>query len=185
MSFVEVFIIALGLSLDAFAIALCKGLSVQKIQPKHLLNIGLWFGGAQIIMSMLGFILGSQCSNLLRHLGPWITFGLLLIIGIVMLIESRNEPKSLTASFSAKAMLPLSIANSMDALIVGVSFSFLEINVIQAVILIGLCTFLASAIGIKIGNLFGIRFKSRAEIAGGLILILMAFFTLFKRFMLY
>ena len=176
MSLFELLIIAVGVSMDAFAIAICKGLSVQNAQPKHLIITGLWFGGAQAIMPLLGFVLGSQFSGFITRIDHWLTFILLGLIGINMILESRKDIKDLNASFAPKVMLPLAIADSIDALAVGVSFAFLRVDILPAVMLIGLCTFLFSAVGVKIGNVFGSRYKSRAEVVGGVILILMGSF---------
>lgn len=180
MSLFELLIIAVGVSMDAFAIAICKGLSVQNAQPKHLIITGLWFGGAQAIMPLLGFVLGSQFSGFITRIDHWLTFILLGLIGINMILESRKDIKDLNASFAPKVMLPLAIADSIDALAVGVSFAFLRVDILPAVMLIGLCTFLFSAVGVKIGNVFGSRYKSRAEVVGGVILILMGTFILLE-----
>lgn len=178
MSLFELLVIAVGVSMDAFAIAICKGLSVQKAEPKHLIITGLWFGGAQAIMPLLGFVLGSQFSSFITRIDHWLTFILLGLIGLNMILESRKEIKDLNASFAPKVMLPLAIADSIDALAVGVSFAFLRVDILPAVMLIGVCTFLFSAVGVKIGNVFGSRYKSRAEVVGGVILILMGTFIL-------
>lgn len=178
MSIIELLIIAVGVSMDAFAIAICKGLSVQNAQPKHLIITGLWFGGAQALMPLLGFVLGSQFSSFITRIDHWLSFFLLGIIGMNMILESRKEIKDLNDSFAPKVMLPLAIADSIDALAVGVSFAFLRVDIIPAVVLIGICTFLFSAAGVKIGNVFGSRYKSRAEVVGGVILILMGTFIL-------
>lgn len=178
MSLFELLIIAVGVSMDAFAIAICKGLSVQNAQPRHLIITGLWFGGAQAIMPLLGFVLGIQFSSFITRIDHWLTFILLGLIGLNMILESRKEIKDLNASFAPKVMLPLAIADSIDALAVGVSFAFLRVDILPAVMLIGICTFLFSAIGVKIGNVFGSRYKSRAEVVGGVILILMGTFIL-------
>ncbi len=180
MNLLELLVIAVGVSMDAFAISICKGLSVQNAQPKHLLITGLWFGGAQAIMPLLGFVLGSQFSGFITRIDHWLSFFLLGLIGINMILESRKEIEDLNASFAPKVMLPLAIADSIDALAVGVSFAFLRVDIFPAVILIGICTFLFSACGVKIGNVFGSRFKSRAEVAGGVILILMGIFILLE-----
>ena len=180
MNLLELLVIAVGVSMDAFAISICKGLSVQNAQPKHLLINGLWFGGAQAIMPLLGFVLGSQFSGFITRIDHWLSFFLSGLIGINMILESRKEIKDLNASFAPKVMLPLAIADSIDALAVGVSFAFLRVDIFPAVILIGICTFLFSACGVKIGNVFGSRFKSRAEVAGGVILILMGIFILLE-----
>lgn len=180
MNLLELLVIAVGVSMDAFAISICKGLSVQNAQPKHLLITGLWFGGAQAIMPLLGFVLGSQFSGFITRIDHWLSFFLLGLIGVNMILESHKEIKDLNASFAPKVMLPLAIADSIDALAVGVSFAFLRVDIFPAVILIGICTFLFSACGVKIGNVFGSRFKSRAEVAGGVILILMGIFILLE-----
>lgn len=180
MSLFELLIIAVGVSMDAFAIAICKGLSVQNAQPKHLIITGLWFGGAQAIMPLLGFVLGSQFSGFITRIDHWLTFILLGLIGINMILESRKDIKDLNTSFAPKVMLPLAIADSIDALAVGVSFAFLRVDILPAVMLIGLSTFLFSAVGVKIGNVFGSRYKSRAEVVGGVILILMGTFILLE-----
>lgn len=180
MNLLELLVIAVGVSMDAFAISICKGLSVQNAQPKHLLITGLWFGGAQAIMPLLGFVLGSQFSGFITRIDHWLSFFLLGLIGINMILESRKEIKDLNTSFAPKVMLPLAIADSIDALAVGVSFAFLRVDIFPAVILIGIFTFLFSACGVKIGNVFGSRFKSRAEVAGGVILILMGIFILLE-----
>jgi len=174
----ELVVIAVGVSMDAFAIAVCKGLSVEKVEKKHLLSAGLWFGGAQALMPLLGYLLGSSFRAVIESVDHWLSFALLAMIGANMIRESRGEAKTLDASFSAKAMFPLAVADSIDALTVGVTFAFLEVNMIPAVLLIGLTTFLFSAAGIKIGNKFGARYKSRAEFAGGLILIVMGLLIL-------
>lgn len=179
MSFIELLTIAIGLSMDAFAIAICKGLSVQKIKPMHLVSTGLWFGGAQAIMPIIGYLLGIRFQTVVESIDHWISFALLALIGINMLRESRGEIENTNPSFSPKAMFPLAIADSIDALAVGVSFAFLDINIVPAVIMIGITTFLFSVAGVKIGNKFGAKYKSRAELAGGIILIAMGLIILF------
>ncbi len=180
MGILELLLIAVGVSMDAFAISICKGLSVQKVKNKHLLSAGLWFGGAQAIMPLIGYFLGSAFSSAINSIDHWLSFTLLSIIGINMICESREENKKVDDSFSAKAMFPLAIADSIDALAVGVSFAFLRVNIIPAIILIGITTFLFSAAGIKIGNKFGARYKATSEIFGGAILILIGLFTLLE-----
>lgn len=180
MNFVELLIIAVGVSMDAFAIAICKGLSVKKPEAKHLLIAGLWFGGAQALMPLLGYFLGGSFSSFIESIDHWFSFALLVLIGANMIKESREESEKLDDSFSAKVMFPLAIADSIDALAVGVTFAFQEVNIFPAVSLIGVTTFLFSAIGVKIGNQFGCRYKSKAEFAGGLILILMGLLILLE-----
>ncbi len=169
----ELLILAVGLSMDAFAIAMCKGLSVEKLERKHLILAGLWFGGAQALMPLLGFFLGTSFRETVESVDHWIAFTLLVLIGINMIRESRETVERLNASFASKTMLPLAVASSIDALAVGVGLSFLEVDIVAAVILIGVTTFIMSAAGVKIGNRFGARYKSKAELAGGAILIIM------------
>ena len=169
----ELFAIAVGLSMDAFAIAICKGLSVENAEKKHLLIVGLWFGGAQALMPLLGFLLGTSFQSLIEQIDHWIAFVLLGIIGLGMVKESREECKSLDASFSARAMFPLAIADSIDALAAGVTFAFLEVEIIPAILLIGVITFGFSAFGVWLGNRFGEGYRSKAELTGGILLIIM------------
>lgn len=173
MGSAELFVIAIGLSMDAFAIAICKGLSVEKVENKHLLSAGLWFGGGQAIMPLIGYLLGSSFQSAIESFDHWLSFALLAIIGINMIREAQGKTEKLDASFSAKAMFPLAIADSIDALAVGVTFAFLKVDVVPAVVLIGVTTFLFSAAGVKIGNRFGAKYKAKAELTGGIILILM------------
>ena len=180
MSFWELFIIAVGLSADAFAIAICKGLSTGKLEKKHYLITGLWFGGAQAIMPLIGYLLGTGFQGFIENVDHWFSFIMLGLIGLNMIKESREECKPLDCAFSAKVMFALAIADSIDALISGVTFAFLDINIIPAVILIGVITFILSGVGLKIGNKFGAKFKSKAELLGGIILILMGTKILFE-----
>lgn len=173
MNFGELFIIAIGLSMDAFAIAICKGLSVRKLLVRHTVITGLWFGGAQALMPVIGYFLGSSFSSFIEAVDHWFSFALLLLIGINMIRESREEEEKMDDSFSVKAMFPLAIADSIDALAVGVTFAFEQVNIVFASLLIGVTTFIFSAVGVKIGNQFGSRYKSAAEMAGGIILIVM------------
>ena len=173
MSILELFIIAVGLSMDAFAVSICKGLSVQRLEWKHAFLAGLYFGGFQALMPAIGYVLGVQFESLITSIDHWIAFVLLLIIGGKMIQESLEEPEELDDSFAVKTMLMLAVATSIDALAMGVTFAFLRVNIVAAVLFIGMTTFLFSAAGIKIGNVFGLRYKSKAELAGGIILILM------------
>lgn len=174
MSLAELFIIAVGLSMDAFAVSVCKGLSVQRMKISHGLICGAYFGGFQALMPAIGYLLGSQFESLITRVDHWIAFLLLGIIGINMIQEARGEEEeSIDCSFAFKAMLPLAIATSIDALAVGVTFAFLKVDIFWAVTFIGTVTFILSAIGVKVGNVFGMRYKSRAEMAGGVILVLM------------
>ena len=171
MGLLELFILAVGLSMDAFAVSVCKGLSVKKMEPKHALICGAYFGGFQALMPALGYLLGSQFESMITQIDHWIAFVLLGIIGSSMIKESKEEEVS--ASFDVKTMLALAVATSIDALAVGVTFAFLHVNIVWAVTFIGCTTFVLSAIGVKAGNVFGMKYKSRAELAGGVILILM------------
>ena len=173
MNFGEMFLIAVGLSMDALAIALCKGLSVEKVQKKHMVITGLWFGGAQALMPLLGYLLGTSFQSIVDSIDHWIAFILLSIIGINMLRESREEAKKLDVSFAAKVMFPLAIADSIDAMAAGVTFAFMDVNIIPAILLIGITTFIISAFGVKVGSRFGEKYKSKAEVMGGIILIVM------------
>ncbi len=173
MSIWELFIIAVGLSMDAFAVSICKGLSVQKLKIKHTLIVGIYFGGFQFVMPLIGYLLGSQFERLITNVDHWIAFVLLGLIGANMIRESFSKPEELNDRFNVKTMIPLAIATSIDALAVGVTFACLNVDIIPAVSFIGAITFTLSAIGIKIGNVFGIRYKSKAEFVGGAALILM------------
>lgn len=172
MTLWELLTLAVGLSMDAFAIAICKGLSVKKVELKHILSVGLWFGGAQAVMPLLGYLLGTSFASYVEKVDHWIAFILLVIIGGGMIKESREETKSMDDSFSVKVMFPLAVAGSIDALAVGVSFAFLNVEILPAILIIGAATFIFSAAGIVIGNRFGEKYRSKAEIAGGVILIL-------------
>lgn len=172
--------ISMGVSMDAFAIAICKGLSVERAEPKHLLSAGLWFGGAQAVMPLLGYVLGSGFRFVIESLDHWISFLLLAAIGIHMIRESREPVKKMDTSFAPKVMLPLALADSIDALAVGVSFAFLKVDILPAVLMIGMTTFLFSVAGVKIGNQFGARYKAKAEAAGGIILLLMGISILWE-----
>ena len=170
----ELFIIAVGLSMDAFAVSVCKGLSVRKAQLKHLLICGAFFGGFQALMPTIGYFLGRQFESFITSVDHWITFILLGIIGFNMIREALGKSEEeQNSSFSFMTMLPLALATSIDALAVGVTFAFMEANILYAVLFIGVITFVLSAIGVKIGNVFGSKYKSKAEFAGGATLILM------------
>ena len=176
MGFIELLLVAVGLSMDAFAVAVCKGLSVQKLRWKHYLAVGLWFGGFQALMPMVGYLLGTTFERYITSVDHWVAFVLLCLIGGNMLKEglSRDEEREGQAesgSFGFKAMLMLAVATSIDALAVGITLAFLNVALIPSVTFIGVTTFVISAIGIRIGNLFGMKYKSRAEFAGGVILI--------------
>ena len=180
----ELLIIAIGLSMDAFAVAVCKGLSMQKMSYKQAVVTGRFFGGFQALMPLIGYLLGTQFKDYITSIDHWIAFILLSIIGINMIKESRNEYcENVGESFNLKKMTVLSLATSIDALAIGVTFAFLQVNIIPAVSMIGITTFTFSLIGVKIGNVFGTRFKSKAEFTGGIILIAMGIKILFEHLM--
>ena len=172
MELYELFIIAVSLSMDAFAVSICKGLSTGRPRAVHCLTCGAWFGGFQALMPLIGWLLGVRFQGMIVSIDHWIAFILLGMIGFNMVRESRGgEAEELDCSYSPRAMLPLAVATSIDALAVGVTFAFLRVDILPAVALIGVCTFVISAAGVKVGAAFGVRFKSRAELAGGLILM--------------
>ncbi|MGN0660198.1 MAG: manganese efflux pump MntP family protein [Oscillospiraceae bacterium] len=173
MSFWELLAIAVGLSMDAFAVSVCKGLSLKKVSAGHCAAAGLYFGGFQALMPLIGFFLGKQFEALITSIDHWIAFALLAIIGGNMIKEAFSKEEELNNSMGLKEMLPLAVATSIDALAVGIVFAFSDVNIFSAVGLIGLTTFLLSFAGIKIGNVFGSKYKSKAEILGGIVLILM------------
>ena len=163
----------IGLSMDAFAVSICKGLSVRKLRPKHAITVGLWFGGFQALMPLIGYLLGKQFEWLITSIDHWIAFILLALIGANMIREAFGEEEQLDDSFSVKTMLPLAVATSIDALAVGVSFACIDVDIVPAIAIIGTTTFILSAVGIKIGNVFGAKYKSKAEFLGGAVLILL------------
>ncbi len=170
----ELFLIAVSLSMDAFAVSICKGLSVTILKKRHAFVTGLYFGGFQALMPLLGFLLGSKFSHLIERFDHWISFALLVIIGLNMIRESREKDEEmLCGSFSFSAMLPLALATSIDALAVGVTFAFLNVDIVPAVSFIGVITFILSTLGVFLGNIFGAKYKSYAECLGGIVLILM------------
>lgn len=171
MGFWELFILAVGLSMDAFAVSVCKGLSLGKIKAKHMCLAGIWFGGFQALMPLVGYFLGSFFADVITKYSHWIAFALLAFLGAKMIKESF-ESEELDDNMGWKTMLVLAVATSIDASAVGVTFAFLNVNILFAVIVIGVTTFAFSAAGVKIGSVFGEKYKSKAEIAGGIILIL-------------
>ncbi len=176
MGIAELLLLAVGLSMDAFAVSICKGLSMKKAKLRHGAVCGAWFGGFQALMPLLGFLLGSLFAGAIEAFDHWVAFGLLVIIGINMLKEalSKCDCEEQDADLSAKTMFIMAIATSIDALAVGISLAMAgDVNIVLAVVLIGLITFVMCAIGVKIGNIFGSRFEKKAQIAGGVILILL------------
>lgn len=160
--------------MDAFAVSVCKGLSVKQVEMKHTLTAGLYFGGFQGLMPLIGYLLGTQFQTVIERFDHWITFVLLGIIGFNMIREARcDDDEELNCSFGIGSMLPLALATSIDALAVGVTFAFLKVSIIPAVMFIGVTTFILSAVGVKIGNVFGLKYKAGAEFAGGAVLVIM------------
>ncbi len=176
MGLFELFLIAVGLSMDAFAVSVCKGLAMGKPSWKKALIIGLYFGIFQAAMPLLGYALGSRFADMIVSFDHWIAFALLAIIGGKMIIESFSKHEENASADMAltgwKQMLPLAVATSIDALAVGISFAFLKVDIVPAVLFIGLVTLVISIGGVKIGGIFGDKFQARAELAGGVILVL-------------
>ena len=173
MGIIQLLILAVGLSMDAFAVSICKGLSIRKLKLRQALVVGVWFGTFQALMPAVGWLLGSAFTDLIVSVDHWIAFVLLSLIGGNMIRESfSREEEETDPSLAPMTMLLLAVATSIDALAVGITFAFLRVDVLPAVTLIGVCTFLISAAGVKIGNVFGSRYKSGAELAGGVVLVL-------------
>ena len=172
MSFWELLLIAVGLSMDAFAVSICKGLGTRLVKPRHALLAGLYFGGFQFLMPVIGYLLGARFESLIESVDHWVAFVLLCAIGIGMIREAGKKADELNDDYGVKTMLLLAVATSIDALAVGVTFAFLRAALLPSAGLIGVTTFLLSAAGIYVGAAFGARFKSAAELAGGCILIL-------------
>ena len=175
MSIWELFVLAVGLSMDAFAVSVCKGLAIGKITVKDAAVVGLWFGGFQALMPLLGYFLGSRFAKYITEYDHWVAFILLALIGINMIRESfSKKEEDADSSLGFKKMFLLAVATSIDALAVGITFAFLEnTNIIAAVSFIGIVTFIISAVGVYIGSKFGAKYKNKAELAGGIILVLL------------
>lgn len=174
MGLIELFLIAVGLSMDAFAVSVCKGLAMPKCTFKKAAIVGLWFGGFQALMPAIGYVLGAQFQETIASIDHWIAFVLLALIGGNMIHEALdNDEEEADASLDVKTMFLLAVATSIDALAIGITFAFLKVSIIPAVCFIGIVTFIISFAGVKIGNVFGARYKNKAEIVGGIILILL------------
>ena len=172
MNLMELFLIAVGLAMDAFAVSICRGLAMKEMDKKLVFTLAAFFGGFQALMPLLGWIFGSQFASMIQEFDHWIAFILLLIIGFEMLKEGlSHEEEEVKSVTSLKEILMMAIATSIDALAVGVTFSFLKVSIVKAITVIGVITFVISLAGVKIGNVFGIKYKQRAEIFGGLVLI--------------
>ena len=173
--------LAVGLAMDAFAVSICKGLAMREKVLKKGIIVGLWFGGFQALMPTIGFFLGTQFKDQITSIDHWIAFVLLGLIGINMVKEAlSNDEEQADDSIAVKEMFMLAVATSIDALAVGITFAFLNVHIVSAALMIGVCTFLISFAGVKIGNIFGTKYKSKAELAGGIILILLGFKILFE-----
>ena len=175
MGLVELFLLAVGLSMDAFAVSVCKGLAVGKTQPKHMLLCGLWFGGAQAVMPLLGYLLGRAFEVYITEFDHWVAFLLLCAIGISMVWEAFHPDKEQSnASFAFRVMFVMAVATSIDALAVGITLGLLpSVNLPLALGIIGGVTFVTSAVGVKIGSAFGTRYRFGAELFGGILLVLL------------
>lgn len=175
MGIIELFILAVGLSMDAFAVSVCKGLAMEKCSFRKAATCGVWFGGFQALMPSIGYLLGYQFRSYITAIDHWIAFVLLALIGGNMVKEAMDkEAEEADDSLDVRTMFLLAVATSIDALAVGVTFAFLpDTNIVAAVLFIGVITFSLSTAGVKVGNVFGSRYKSKAEFAGGLILIIL------------
>ncbi len=175
MGFVELFVLAVGLSMDAFAVSICKGLAMQRASAKGMITVGAWFGGFQALMPLIGFFLGTLFADAIEAIDHWVAFVLLAIIGANMLKEAFSKDEEQTsADLSVKTMFIMAVATSIDALAVGISLAMAgNVNIWTAIVLIGLTTFSLSAIGVKVGSIFGDKFEKKAQLTGGVILIVL------------
>lgn len=181
MDLLTLLTLAVGLAMDAFAVSICKGLAMREKVLKKGIIVGLWFGGFQALMPTIGFFLGTQFKDQITSIDHWIAFVLLGLIGINMVKEAlSNDEEQADDSIAVKEMFMFAVATSIDALAVGITFAFLNVHIVSAAAMIGVCTFLISFAGVKIGNIFGTKYKSKAELAGGIILILLGFKILFE-----
>ena len=176
MGIIELFILAIGLSMDAFAVSVCKGLAMKKASAKAMVLCGAWFGGFQALMPLIGFFLGTLFIDAISAIDHWIAFALLALIGVNMLREAlgKDEGEQADADLSVRTMFVMAVATSIDALAVGISLAMAGVgNIYLAVLLIGATTFALSAVGVKVGSVFGSKYEKKAEIVGGVILILL------------
>ena len=176
MSVLEILILAVGLSMDAFAVSICKGLAVKRIDLGKAGIVGLWFGGFQALMPMIGYFLGSRFSNAIQSIDHWVAFILLALIGANMIREAMSKDEGAgedSGSLSFKTMLMLAVATSIDALAAGITFAFLDVDIALAAGMIGCTTCIISMAGAKVGSVFGTKYKSKAELTGGVMLILL------------
>lgn len=181
MNFFGLLAVGVGLAMDAFAVSICKGLAMPKLKIKHMLIIGGWFGIFQALMPFIGYMLGSGFQDKIMAVDHWVAFILLGLIGGNMIREAcKDENEKEDADLGFKTMLVLAVATSIDALVVGMTFAFLKVSIVEALLIIGVTTFVLSVIGVKIGNVFGTKYKKGAEIAGGIILILIGLHILLE-----
>lgn len=180
MSLMELLLIGVGVSMDAFSVAICKGLSVSSLRPRHAVTVGAYFGSFQALMPLIGYFAGLSLAHFIERWDHWLAFLLLLWLGIMMIREALKNESCPVGDFSPKAMLPLALATSIDALAVGVTMAFLKVDILSSVLVIGTCTFLFSCAGVVIGNYFGERFQRPARITGGFILIVLGCKILFE-----
>ena len=183
MGIAEILFMSVGLGMDAFAVSICKGLSMIKMKWKNAIVIGLYFGIFQALMPWIGYMLGRNFSSVITKIDKYIAFFLIVSIGINMLIEAfkKKDEGEINDDIHPRTMFILAIATSLDALAVGVTFAFLKVSILKPIISIGLMTFLLSLIGVKIGNIFGKKYKKHSQIAGGVILILIAIKILIEK----
>ena len=177
MGLFEIFMIGVGLSMDAFAASICKGLNMRRLNIKNMLIIGLFFGGFQALMPAVGWLLGKQFESYITSVDHWVAFALLVFIGGKMIYDvftEKNEDEcgEKTNRLDMKEVLTLAVATSIDALAVGISFAFMQVDILKAVSVIGVTTFVLSVIGVAVGNVFGSKYEKKATLAGGIILIL-------------
>ncbi len=191
MGLVELFLVAVGLSMDAFAVSVCKGLAMKKVDAKGMLVCGVWFGGFQALMPMAGYILGAQFEQYINVIAPWIAFALLAVIGGNMVWESFKEEEEADAGLDVKTMFLMAVATSIDAMAVGITFACVPVmivnggrflNTLLGAALIGLTTFVLSCVGVKVGNGSGARYRTRSVRVGGVILILIGLKILLEHF---
>lgn len=172
MGFVELLLISIGLAMDAFAVSVGKGMTLKRVRAYHALNAGVWFGGFQALMPIIGYFVGRSFASYVTSVDHWIAFGLLVLIGFNMIRETiKGDDEAQDANFGVKTMLLMAIATSIDAMAVGVSMAFLDVNIWVSALVIGVVTLLISAMGVYLGRLFGSRLGANAGIAGGVILI--------------
>lgn len=193
MGIIELLLLAIGLSMDAFAVSVCKGLAIKKVDFKSACICGVWFGGFQALMPFIGYLLGANFERYINAIAPWIAFVLLVLIGANMIREALadGEDEVCNAGLDVKTMFLMAVATSIDALAVGITFACVPVdifavsqlvNTVFGVLIIGVSTFLISCFGVKIGNVFGVKYKTKAEVVGGIILVCIGVKILLEHF---